>query len=444
MKTYAKYKDSGVPWLGEVPEHWSLKRNKVFFSERKEIVGDSHSEYKLLSLTLKGIIYRDLENTKGKFPADFSTYQAVRPNDFVFCFFDVDETPRTVGLSTLSGMITGAYTVLSTKEINQKFLYYYYLCIDNGKGLRPLYKGLRKTVPFDAFMASKLPVPLQEEQQQIARYLDWQTAKINKFIKAKKKLITLLKEQKQNIINEAVTKGINPDVEKKDSGVEWLGEIPVHWEVKKIRHEFICLNNQRIPLSSVERGNMKNQKYDYYGASGIIDKVDEFIFDDDLLLIAEDGANLILRNLPLAIIARGKFWVNNHAHILKPRKSHLEFLAYALEQIDYTPWISGAAQPKLTKERLLNIKIACPQLIEQQKIINYIKKKTVTLNKTIFRTEREIELIEEYRTRLVSDVVTGKVDVRSVEIPDFEPAESNPEVQEDEEYFEDKLIMEGS
>lgn len=172
MKAYPNYKDSGVPWLGDVPEHWEVKRNKVFFTERKEIVGDRHTEHKLLSLTLKGIIYRDLENAKGKFPADFSTYQTVYPNDFVFCFFDVDETPRTVGFSTLSGMITGAYTVLSTKGINQKYLYYYYLCIDNKKGLRPLYKGLRKTVPFDAFMASKLPVPTEVEQQQISRYLD--------------------------------------------------------------------------------------------------------------------------------------------------------------------------------------------------------------------------------------------------------------------------------
>ncbi|MEE4355478.1 MAG: restriction endonuclease subunit S, partial [Desulfococcaceae bacterium] len=220
MERYPAYKNSGVPWLGDIPKHWNILRNKIIFKERKEIVGSRHTDYKLLSLTLNGIIYRDLENARGKFPADFSTYQAVYPDDLVFCFFDVDETPRTVGLSSLAGMITGAYTVLTVtlRGINRKYLYYYYLNIDNQKGLRPIYRGLRKTVPFDSFMASRMPVPPLPEQQQIARFLDWKTSKISKFIRVKKKLIALLKEQKQNIINQAVCKGINPHVRMKDSG----------------------------------------------------------------------------------------------------------------------------------------------------------------------------------------------------------------------------------
>ena len=105
---------------------------------------------------------------------------------------------------------------------------------------------------------------------------------------------------------------------------------------------------------------MTSRRYDYYGASGIIDKVDDYLFDDELLLIAEDGANLVMRNLPLAIIARGRFWVNNHAHILKPRRGNIEFLAWVMEGLNYLPWISGAAQPKLTQDRLMGIAIAVP------------------------------------------------------------------------------------
>lgn len=154
------------------------------------------------------------------------------------------------------------------------------------------------------------------------------------------------------------------------------------------------------------------RQYDYYGASGIIDKVDSYLFDDDLLLIAEDGANLVLRNLPLVVIARGRFWVNNHAHILEPRRGNLEFLAGLMEGINYSPWISGAAQPKLTQDRLMSTAIAVPSKLEQDEIIQYVRAKTHSQRAAIARARRQIELMQEYRTRLIADVVTGQVDVR--------------------------------
>ena len=157
---------------------------------------------------------------------------------------------------------------------------------------------------------------------------------------------------------------------------------------------------------------MSVRQYDYYGASGVIDKVEGYLFNDELLLIAEDGANLVLRNLPLAIIARGKFWVNNHAHILKPRGGNLEFLAGLLEGINYTPWISGAAQPKLTQDRLMSIAIAVPPKEQQDQIMERTSTETASIRTSISLARRQIELMEEYRTRLIADVVTGKIDVR--------------------------------
>ncbi len=131
-----------------------------------------------------------------------------------------------------------------------------------------------------------------------------------------------------------------------------------------MKNEFKCLNPERIPLSSTPRGAMTARLYDYYGASGVIDKVEAFIFDDELPLIAEDGANLVLRNLPLAIIAKGKFWANNHAHIFKPKRGNLEYLAGFMETLNYQPWISGAAQPKHTKDRIMGIAIAVAPVSE--------------------------------------------------------------------------------
>ena len=258
-----------------------------------------------------------------------------------------------------------------------------------------------------------IPFPPPLEQAAIVRYLDCVDRRIRRYVSAKRKLIALLEEEKQAVVNRAVTRGLDPNVRLKPSGVEWLGDVPEHWELPRVKNEFLSLNHRRIPLSAVERGVMSLRRYDYYGASGAIDRVEEYLFDDELLLIAEDGANLVLRNLPLAIIARGKFWVNNHAHILKPRRGNLEYLAAVMERLDYTPWISGAAQPKLTQDRLMSIPIAVPPRFEQDEIIARANAQTSGLTAAIARARRQIELLQEYRTRLIADVVTGKLDVRA-------------------------------
>ncbi|MHC9542649.1 MAG: hypothetical protein AB9903_24330 [Vulcanimicrobiota bacterium] len=147
LKPYPEYKDSGLPWLGVVPAHWKFLPNKQVFKLRSEIVGENFGEFVLLSLTLNGVIKRDMVNPKGKFPTEFNTYQVVQPGDFVFCLFDVDETPRAVGISPYKGMITGAYTVLKPISNNPRYIYYLYLSFDNGKVLKPIYTGLRKVIP---------------------------------------------------------------------------------------------------------------------------------------------------------------------------------------------------------------------------------------------------------------------------------------------------------
>ena len=250
-----------------------------------------------------------------------------------------------------------------------------------------------------------IPAPALTEQAAIVHYLDRVDRRIRHYVSAKRKLITLLEEERRAVVNQAVTRGLDSDVRLKSSGVEWLGDVPEHWELTRVKTEFLSLNHLRVPLSAVERGAMSVRRYDYYGASGVIDKVEDYLFDDDLLLIAEDGANLVLRNLPLAIIARGKFWVNNHAHILKPRRGNLEYLAVIMERLNYAPWISGAAQPKLTQDRLMSISIAVPPRFEQDDIIARANTQTSGLTAAIARARRQVELVQEYRTRLIADVV---------------------------------------
>ena len=255
-------------------------------------------------------------------------------------------------------------------------------------------------------------LPTLPEQAAIVRYLDHADEQIQRYIAGKERLIALLEEERRALVHQAVTRGLDPSVRLKPSGVEWLRHIPEDWELSRVKNEFQSLNHLRVPLSTTERGAMNAQVYSYYGASGIIDKVESYLFDDDLLLLAEDGANLVLRNLPLAIIARGKFWVNNHAHVLKPKKGNLEFLAAVMEGINYLPWISGAAQPKLTLERLLSIPIAVPTPAGQNDIIDKVRATTHPKTSAIEQARRQINLLNEYRTRLIADVVTEQLDVR--------------------------------
>ncbi len=202
----APMKDSGIDWIGQIPAHWERLANKFIFRLKKDTVGKRAPEYDLLSLTLRGIIKRDMENPEGKFPAEFDTYQEVLPGDFVFCHFDVEETPRTVGLSEFKGMITGAYTVYHTSdEFDRRFLFYFYLFADTDKKLRSLYKGLRNTIPKDVFGSFKSPLPPLEEQRRIVKYIDESSAKIEVAIELKQRQIEAMKEYKATLINAAVT-----------------------------------------------------------------------------------------------------------------------------------------------------------------------------------------------------------------------------------------------
>lgn len=189
------------------PEHWELKRNKSFMSLTGYKVGNNANQYTLLSLTTKGVIVRDIESGKGKFPKEFDDYQVVKKDELVFCLFDIDETPRTVGLVNTEGMITGAYTALKVNReyAIPEYIYYYYLCVDNIKALKPYYSGLRKTVRADKFLQLYMPLPPIEEQCDIVAYIEEKCKKVNSLIGELNAEIEYLKEYKQKLIADCVT-----------------------------------------------------------------------------------------------------------------------------------------------------------------------------------------------------------------------------------------------
>ncbi|MCQ2078090.1 MAG: restriction endonuclease subunit S [Bacteroidaceae bacterium] len=422
MQKYDSYKDSGVQWLGEIPSHWDMLALKHILKLRKKLVGKQSYKYDLLSLTLQGIIKRDMDNPTGKFPSSFDTYQEVNAGDFVFCNFDNEETPRAVGLSEYRGMITGAYDVLSCKNSNltNRYLIYYFLYIDDAKRFKPLYKGLRKTVPFDSFMSYKIPVPPIEEQQAIAAYLDEQTAKIDTAIAQQQKMIDLLNERKQIIINHAVTKGLNPNVKMKDSGVEWIGEVPEGWEIKKMK--FICtVNDEVLPESS---GDFKI-KYIEIGDvdfnNGIMGS-SEYSFKE-----APSRARRITRKgdviistvrtylKAIAKIEEDGYIVSTGFAVLRGHNIMSDFLAYSLMTDSFVMRVLansvGVSYPAITAADLMNLEIAIPPIKTQGEIIYYLQKNTQDINSAIKTAEQQIALLQERKQIIINDVVTGKVKV---------------------------------
>ena len=207
----AKMKDYSSLISSSCLEHWKIVRNKSFLSLTGEKVGKKASEFVLLSLTTKGVIVRDIESGKGKFPKDFDTYQIVKPNELVFCLFDIDETPRTVGLVETEGMLTGAYTAFKvyTELAIPEYIYNYYLCVDNIKALKPYYSGLRKTVRADKFQQIYMPLPPLNEQQSIVAYIEKKCEKIDKLTSELQSEIDYLKEYKQRLIADCVTGQVN-------------------------------------------------------------------------------------------------------------------------------------------------------------------------------------------------------------------------------------------
>ena len=207
-----------------------------------------------------------------------------------------------------------------------------------------------------------------------------------------------------------MTSDMKPYSAYKDSGVEWLGEIPAHWEVKRLSWITKCLDGRRVPLNAQERGN-KQGNYPYWGANSIVDYVDDWLFDEELVLIGEDGAPFFDSNRPVAFHVTGRIWVNNHMHVLRPNRQIVaSFLSNALNCVDYRAFIDGTTRDKLTQGDMNTILIQCPPLPEQRAIAAFLDHETAQIDALVAKKERLIELLQEKRTALISDAVTKGLD----------------------------------
>lgn len=427
MSAYAEYQDINLPWLKAIPAHWEVRRNKNIFTEQKEIVGEKSSNYTLLSLTLNGIVPRDMDGG-GKFPESFDKYKIVRIGDMAFCLFDIDETPRTVGLSGHDGMLTGAYTIMHVSNINSRFIYYYYLALDNGKMLKPLYSGLRKTININTFQSTKVPVPPCDEQDQIVRFLDWKVSSINRLINIKKKEIKDIDALKRSLISHAITHGLSADAPMKYSGVKWLGNIPAHWRIMKLRqilHPVSEKNHPELPLLSVvrEHGVILRDIEDTESNHNYI--------PDDLSGYKVVKKGQFAMNKMKAW--QGSYGISDYTGIVSPAYfifdmafENLEYFHYAIRSKVYVNFFAQASdgirvgQWDLQMDKMKEIPFIIPPSDEQNAIVEHIKNTLPTYNNAIEKLTAEVEVLEEYKAKIIADTVTGKIDVRGIEIPEYE------------------------
>lgn len=407
MERYQEYKDSGEKWLGEIPSHWEMKRLGSYFNERKSKVSDK--DYAPLSVTKKGILPQ-LENVAKSNDSD--NRKQVCAGDFVIN--SRSDRKGSSGVSLLEGSVSLINIVLQPrKSIYSPFCNY---LLKSNAFIEEYYRNGRGivadlwTTRYDEMKSIKLAMPPLSEQTAMVSYLDRITAQIDKAIAQQQRMIDLLNERKQIIIQHAVTKGLDPNAEMVDSGVEWIGEMPKGWKLIQYRHLFYNLDYLRKAITADQRSR-ENPLYDYYGASGVIDKIDNYNVDDKVLLIGEDGANLLMRNLPLIYKAKGKFWVNNHAHILKPIRDNYDYLAYVMEAADYTLYITGSAQPKLSQGNLNSVKLPIPSLNAQNQIVSYLNKELGQLLPLTRKCKKLIQLLNERKQIIINEVVTGKVKV---------------------------------
>ena len=412
MQRYDTYKDSGVKWLGEIPSHWEMKRWRFLMSENT--TKNTNCKERLQLQFRYGDIVRKVNQSEESDVLDtISKYTIVEPDDIMINGLNLnyDFISQRVAQVQERGVITSAYISLRPTEIaNSRYFTYFLKSMDAKKMFHGMGTGIRLTLSYNELKNQFIPCPSPEEQTAIANYLDTATAKIDAAIVQQQKMIDLLNERKQIIINRAVTKGLNPNAKMKDSGVEWIGEVPEHWQLLPYRYLFYNLDKLRMPITADQRSR-NNPQYDYYGASGVIDKIDYYNVDDKVLLIGEDGANLLMRNLPLIYKAEGKFWVNNHAHILKPIRDDYDYLAYVMEAADYTLYITGSAQPKLSQSNLNCVKLPIPPISEQKQIVDYLSKRTGKIDDAIKESNNMISLLQERKQIIINEVVTGKVRV---------------------------------
>lgn len=424
MRRYDSYKDSGVEWLGDVPSHWELKRLKKLFVEKK------HKQN--LSLNCGAISFgKVIEKDDDKVTeATKRSYQEVLKGEFLInpLNLNYDLISLRIALSEIDVVVSAGYIVLKAKQIINKKYFSYLLHRYDVEYMKLLGSGVRQTINYGHISDSILVAPPLSEQQKIAQFLDDKTAKIDQAVDLAEKQIALLKEHKQILIQNAVTRGLNPDVPLKDSGVEWIGQVPEHWEVKKIKHVTSKIGSGITPLgggsnyidSGIPLLRSQNIHFDRIDLNDVA-RISEFTHNSmknskvrkgDVLLNITGGS----LGRCFYVDSNEEMNVNQHVCIIRPNKKINTIflnmlLASEIGQKQIWFFQQGGGREGLNFQAIKNFYLPLPDLEEQQKIAIYLNKQATKIDQAIALKTAHIEKLKEYKSVLINDVVTGKVRV---------------------------------
>ncbi len=426
VKVYSQYKDSGIPWLGQVPTGWDQVRGKVLFKNIKELNAD-RSNTNVLSLTLRGVVNNNPDDPEGLVPKDYATYQIFRKDDLVFKLIDLENLSTSrVGLVHEDGIMSPAYVrIVPRKKVNIKFFYYSFFDLYLRGIYNQLGAGVRATLSPNDLINLKLSNPPEEEQRSIVQFIEAHELLIHRYINTKRREIKLLHEQRNAIVKKAVCNGITSKVRLKPSGINWLGEIPEHWttlhgfelfgekqqkNTGMIEQTILSLSYGRIIIRPIEKlHGLVPASFETYQ---IVEPGDIIIRSTDL---QNDKTSLRVGLVRNKGIITSAYLCLKMKEGLNPNYCYYLLHAYDVMKVFYG--LGSGLRQNLGFIDFKRLPILLPPPEEQIEIVRFIDEKTKDVVDSIECLEKEIVLLRNYRVRLIFDAVTGKIDARNIKLP---------------------------
>ena len=411
-------KDSGIEWIGDIPVSWKIMPNKYLMRKEKKICPVYHGE-DILSLTMKGVIVRDLD-AGGKMPTSFDGYQRLEAGNLLMCLFDIDVTPRCIGLIKQAGVSSPAYSqFVLRKGADAAYYCYYYTMLDNDKTLLHLAKNLRHSLTEDQLGAIPVIVPPIEEQQRIADFLDTKCAEIDALTADIQTQIDTLEQDKRSVITETVTKGLDPDAEMKDSGIEWVGEIPAHWLVHPVYYYYGERKNKNYlgkedNLLSLSYGRVVRK--DINTSDGLLPEsfnTYNIVETGDIIIRPTDLQN-DKRSLRTGLVK--EHGIITSAYIdLCPIKQvdsrYFYFLLHAYDVMKVFYNMGNGVRQGLNYSEFSRLMVFDPPYEEQVAIADYLETKVIEVDAIIERKKEQMSVLDAYKRSMIFEYVTGKKEV---------------------------------
>ncbi len=412
-------KDSNIPWIGEIPINWKTMSNKYLMKKVKDINAIYNGE-DILSLSMKGVHVRDLE-AGGKMPSTFDGYQNVYEGNLLMCLFDIDVTPRCIGLIKQDGITSPAYSQFHMEKIaNSSYYYYYYLLLDYDKTLLHLSKNLRHSLTEEQLGSIKTLVPPIVEQKRIADFLDRKCTEIDELISDLQEQIDTLDQYRRSVITEAVTHGLKSGLKTKNSGIVWMGYIPSHWRVIKTKYLFEIVKRiageEGYDVLSVTQQGLKVKDLDDYGGQIAESYAGyQFVYPEDFVMNHMDL-------LTGWVDYSDKFGVTSPDYrvfrLIDKKANNLDYFKYVfqccyLDKIYYSlgNGVAGVGRWRLQAYTFKNFRLPVPPLEEQVAIAKYLDEKCSSIAHYINANKQKIAILQDYKKSIIYEYVTGKKEV---------------------------------